>query len=237
MAQDEQAERGRPITRTIPGNIPRRLALRALALLQRCSPGRQSTACRACPYRRRLRESEAKIAELRRRLAEERNRGATDALTGIYNRKAFQERFAVELARRQRYGRRLSLIILDIDHFKGVNDAYGHVTGDRILTAVASRLQAEVRAIDLLARYGGEEFVVLLPETDLQQARHTAGKLLARIRDEHFQTGEHKIGITISAGVTEVRSDDTAARALERSDAGLYAAKNGGRNRIGVSGD
>ncbi len=171
------------------------------------------------------------------RLVEQFERQAiTDGLTGIFNRRYFDERLAAELHRAERYGHPLSLIILDIDHFKTVNDVLGHLGGDAVLCDVAALLRDRVRKIDVVARYGGEEFAVILPETGARGAAYVAEKLRAWIEEHPFE-GEERLPrkvITSSFGVasTEVHGVDPV-NLIRCADLSLYEAKSAGRNRVG----
>jgi diguanylate cyclase (GGDEF)-like protein len=157
----------------------------------------------------------------------------TDALTGVSNRRHFLDLCERELAKARRYKTHLSLIILDIDHFKKFNDTYGHDVGDDVLRTVAQALKHELRTEDILARYGGEEFVVLLPETPLGDALSVAAeRLRKRIETTPLETVHGSLKITISLGVatfSETRNDIRSI--LKRADEGLYAAKQRGRNQ------
>ncbi|MBX3170169.1 MAG: diguanylate cyclase [Candidatus Eremiobacteraeota bacterium] len=157
----------------------------------------------------------------------------TDALTGVSNRRHFLDLCERELAKTRRYKTPLSLIILDIDHFKKFNDTYGHDVGDDVLRTVAQALKHELRTEDILARYGGEEFVVLLPETPLGDALSVAAeRLRKRIENTPLETVHGSLKITISLGVatfSEARNDIRTI--LKRADEGLYAAKQRGRNQ------
>ncbi len=156
----------------------------------------------------------------------------TDGLTGLTNHRTFQERLDVRLAESQRYGRKLSLLLCDVDHFKSVNDTYGHPVGDQVLRGVAAILAREARATDLVARYGGEEFVIAMPETDGAGALVIAERIRERVQEAVFETGLGKLRITISLGVATFPGDAARkAELLERADSCLYAAKRGGRNR------
>jgi len=154
---------------------------------------------------------------------------SSDPLTGLLNRRGFDAQLAVSLALARRSGRPMSVITVDIDHFKRVNDSYGHEIGDHVLRNLALQLSRRVRASDTVARLGGEEFIVLLPDTPLEQARQMAQELVESIAAEK----QDQVGrITVSAGSSALRPEDEDASAmLRRSDEALYAAKTAGRNR------
>jgi diguanylate cyclase (GGDEF)-like protein len=169
----------------------------------------------------------------RARLFEQTERLATtDGLTGLTNHRTFQVRLDEHLAQAQRYGKRLSLILCDIDHFKSVNDTYGHPVGDVVLRGVAKTLLKEARATDVVARYGGEEFAVVMPETDGPGALVIAERIRERVKALSFETGQGRLAVTLSLGVASV-PDDAARKAdlVERADACLYHAKRHGRDR------
>jgi diguanylate cyclase (GGDEF)-like protein len=169
----------------------------------------------------------------RARLFEQTERLATtDGLTGLLNHRTFQGRLDEHLAHAQRYGKKLSLILGDIDHFKSVNDTYGHPAGDLVLKAVARTLAREARATDLVARHGGEEFAVVMPETDAAGALVIAERIRERIGALALDTDQGRLRVTMSLGVATFPEDGTRKAALvERADACLYHAKRHGRNR------
>ncbi|MDP3535396.1 MAG: sensor domain-containing diguanylate cyclase, partial [Halomonas sp.] len=152
----------------------------------------------------------------------------TDHLTGIYNRKRFDEEVDKALARRRRSGVNTALILLDIDHFKLVNDTYGHDVGDQVLIDITRLLQRHLRVQDLLARWGGEEFVMLLPDTTLADGCQLAERLRQLIAEHTFSAG----AITASLGVTLLHADDTPSQCIKRLDLALYQAKRAGRNQV-----
>ena len=157
----------------------------------------------------------------------------TDALTGLKNRRYFQERLAGEVERSIRHGRALSLIMIDIDHFKKVNDKRGHVVGDTVLKTIAQLFEYQLRAIDTVARYGGEEFCVILPDTMFTDAIKVADRLRLAIQDQTFFVDTKGPGdITISLGVASVSENAIKTNELiERADSALYQAKRQGRNQ------
>ena len=157
----------------------------------------------------------------------------TDELTGLPNRRAFVQRLDQELSRSQRTGQPLAMVLLDIDHFKDINDLHGHYVGDMMLRCYAESMVRELRQHDLLARYGGEEFALLLPETLLGDARNAMGKLARRIQHEPLDAGGTFIDLpTFSAGITCLRPGESATTLINRADQSLYLAKRLGRNRI-----
>jgi diguanylate cyclase (GGDEF)-like protein len=166
-----------------------------------------------------------------------RSLAAIDALTGIYNRRQFEKLARAELARCQRYQRPLSVLVLDIDHFKNVNDLFGHEAGDHAIKAMASLISAAKRDSDVAARIGGEEFAVLLPETGKDAARIFAERLCASVRACAIDVEEVGIlRITTSIGVAEATASTSGLDALMRdADRALYDAKNGGRDRVVVA--
>jgi diguanylate cyclase (GGDEF)-like protein len=156
----------------------------------------------------------------------------TDGLTGLVNHRTFQARLDEQLALAQRYGKRAALLIGDIDHFKLVNDTYGHPVGDVVLRGVAQTLAREARTTDLAARYGGEEFAILMPETDTAGALVIAERIRERVAAEVFETEQGPLRVTLSLGVAGYPDDaDRRASLVERADACLYQAKRAGRNR------
>jgi diguanylate cyclase (GGDEF)-like protein len=158
-----------------------------------------------------------------------------DALTGVYNRRAFFERAQEELQRSCRYGSEVSVIMLDIDRFKRTNDTYGHPVGDQVLQAVARRCRESLREVDLFGRYGGEEFVALLPQTGREQAAVTAGRLRHEIANTDILTDAGPVHTTISLGVTAFnRNCEILEELLERADQALYRSKRNGRDRVSV---
>ncbi|XGA79843.1 diguanylate cyclase [Halomonas sp. CH40] len=156
----------------------------------------------------------------------------TDSLTGLYNRQRFDVEMERALARYARYVSETALVMIDVDHFKRVNDIYGHDIGDQVLVDLSARLARQIREADFLARWGGEEIVVLLPETNLTETVGMAERLRCCIADEPFP----EVGsITISLGVTNFQRGDTPNTLLKRADRALYEAKETGRNRVLVN--
>ncbi len=172
---------------------------------------------------------------LHERVAEQ---AITDDLTGISNHRRFSEWLDQEVARIERHGGELALILIDIDNFKGINDAYGHLQGDRVLEEIGRVLRIESRGIDLSARYGGEEFVLALPETGTEGAAEVAERLRRRIELTRVSMGpDHEpMEVTASFGVASIPSDGADARSLiSAADDALYRAKRAGKNQVGLS--
>lgn len=158
----------------------------------------------------------------------------TDPLTGLHNRRLFMDRLESELSRLQRHDGMLSVVLLDLDHFKAVNDGHGHEAGDRVLQAVAEQALTVKRGSDVAARIGGEEFALLLPATDAVGAAHLAERLCLAISaiDTEPLLGA-RLAVTASLGLATVQhGDDQQRQLLQRADEALYRAKNGGRNRV-----
>lgn len=159
----------------------------------------------------------------------------TDSLTGLYNRRHFFNVARSECERSRRYQRSLSLVMMDIDHFKLVNDTHGHTVGDVVLSEVANRLTNNIRSLDILARYGGEEFVVLMPETNIENATHLAERLRASLGDSPIIVDQLTIQVTISLGVAELGKEcEDLQSLLNCADRALYQAKQAGRNRVSI---
>jgi diguanylate cyclase (GGDEF)-like protein len=162
----------------------------------------------------------------------------TDGLTGLVNHRTFQERFSSMLGRAERHKFPVSLILTDIDHFKKVNDTYGHPVGDEVLRRVAAILAASARKIDIVARYGGEEFAIVLEATDRAGARQLAERIRVDVSQQMFQSSKGPFQATLSLGVASYPDDAAAKEAIiARADQSLYAAKHGGRNQTVCASD
>jgi diguanylate cyclase (GGDEF)-like protein len=156
-----------------------------------------------------------------------------DGLTQIYNKRYFLETLEREISRSHRYRRELSLIMFDIDHFKKINDTYGHLAGDYVLKQLASVIKARIRREDIMARYGGEEFAIILPEIDQVNAAQFADKIRKLIEKTVFKFEETKIPVTISVGVTSLSTDlASPTDFIKIADDKLYQAKSEGRNKV-----
>lgn len=156
----------------------------------------------------------------------------TDFLTGVWNRRRFMELGDAELARVRRSGRNFGVVMMDVDHFKAVNDTYGHDAGDAVLRALADACVDRLRNVDIVGRMGGEEFALILPETDPQGAKLTVERLREYLGQLEVPTDSGNLSVTVSAGVTTVQDpSDTIEAALKRADEALYKAKGSGRNK------
>jgi len=187
-------------------------------------------------YRRELDAANLRVQEQQKDLERLQGSVGLDFLTELPNRQRLDEFMRDLMSRAERYGQRFAIVIFDLDHFKSINDQFGHAAGDRVLRALAQLLAEDKRASDFLARYGGEEFVMLLPQTTLENAVKLAEKLAERIRARNFQFQTQPIRLTVSAGVGEVAPGlDTADSLFERVDKALYRAKSEGRDRVCTS--
>jgi diguanylate cyclase (GGDEF)-like protein len=153
----------------------------------------------------------------------------TDSLTGLFNRRKGREVLEFEITRARRYHRPLSIIMIDLDHFKEINDTHGHLAGDRLLRLIAKTFREQMRNTDILIRWGGEEFIIISVETDQAEAREVAERLRAAIEACSLQGAIHSTG---SFGTTRLQDDDTFDSFLRRVDDKLYEAKLSGRNKV-----
>jgi diguanylate cyclase len=178
----------------------------------------------------RIADLERETSELHSKLANEKQGARLDPLTGVANRKSFDERFKQEIARGQRADHPLAMLLWDIDSFKAINDSYGHRAGDRVLQSVAACFTAAVRSGDFVARIGGEEFAVLLSGVRLAEAMKIANQVRAAVEALRFHFRGTPVRVTVSCGATELQADDAAEDAFDRADSALYQAKNSGKN-------
>jgi len=184
-------------------------------------------------YRNELDDANERVARQQRELDKLHVRASIDFLTQLPNRRQLDARFKEFYSAAERYGKGFALIVFDIDHFKRINDTYGHAAGDRVLRAIAQTLDENKRTSDFLARYGGEEFVMLLPETSAQDAERLAERTREKIEQSRFQLQQKSVKVTVSAGVGELRiGQETAEELFQRADKALYFAKQDGRNRV-----
>ncbi|RED47712.1 diguanylate cyclase [Aestuariispira insulae] len=173
------------------------------------------------------------LLALRRKSVELRELATVDSLTGVFIRRHFLEESEHEVAREQRYGGKLSVIMVDADHFKSVNDTYGHAAGDEVLRHLAKSCKDHLRDQDFVGRLGGEEFAIMLPETDLVSAQKVAERIRVNVAESVVATKDgSEIRYTVSQGVAQWHSGESLSAMMQRADAALYAAKEGGRNRV-----
>jgi len=182
----------------------------------------------------RVVKAQAAVIEAREQLREQAKR---DPLTGLHNRTAVMERLELELNRSKRTGCPVSVLLIDLDHFKAVNDQHGHLVGDEVLRGVAQRMAAAVRSYDMVGRYGGEEFLVVLPDTPLLDGRRLSERLLEAVSDPTAtDEGPMRLSASIGLASTEGWGEDLSLEDLIRAaDAAMYHAKDAGRGRIEVS--
>ena len=159
-------------------------------------------------------------------------RATTDKLTGLYNRQKLDETMTARHTETERYGSALSVVIIDIDHFKSVNDNFGHQVGDCVLSSVSSIIGKNIRAVDTLGRWGGEEFLLICPQTNITGASKIAEHLCSAVANAKFDIGER---VTISLGVAEYEAKESIDSLLSRADASLYSAKAAGRNCVKIA--
>jgi two-component system cell cycle response regulator len=186
---------------------------------------RVTTQFRWKTYSDRLRETYRQSLEL----------AATDPLTGLNNRRYLANHLGRQITRSKETRKPCSVLMIDVDHFKRINDTYGHQAGDEVLKALAERLRFNIRGIDLACRYGGEEFVIVMPEADMQTAERVAERLRESIAERQFELGAVRVSLTVTAsiGVASLETGDSRSdEILVRADKALYAAKAAGRNKV-----
>ena len=179
-----------------------------------------------------LTSAQQQIEDKQHQLESYMTEARTDKLTGISNRRAFDEEIYRLFALRQRRASNLCLMMADIDHFKLFNDYHGHQVGDEMLQLVAGKFEESTRSTDIVCRYGGEEFAILLPRTKLTDALRVAERSRSTIEALQFRTGESQLHVTVSIGIVEIQSGETIKEFVKRADAALYSAKLAGRNCV-----
>ena len=180
----------------------------------------------------RIQVMEVEAQTFRKHLEEQRQQAVIDTLTGLANRAGLQKRMSEEFERWQRYGGQLLLVVLDVDHFKSINDRFGHLAGDKVLRLIALQLSRRLRKTDYIGRFGGEEFVVLMPGTTLEQGAIALEELRAGIEVSPFHFKNEPVRVTISIGYTQFCKGDTLDTVFERADKAMYSAKDQGRNQV-----
>ena len=189
---------------------------------------------RTMSLRARVEELERESRVLQNSLQEEQRAAMIDALTGVANRAAYDDRMAHEFTRWQRHGGTITIAAWDVDNFKSINDEFGHMAGDKVLRILGQHMARNVRGTDFLARYGGEEFVMIMIGMDSEQALKACNKIRAAIQAIAFHFREKPVTVTASCGITTFRMGDQPETAFERADSALYKAKDSGRNRCVV---
>jgi diguanylate cyclase (GGDEF)-like protein len=184
---------------------------------------------------RRLEELAERVApaiENARRFREARQLADLDSLTGLHNRRYFHETLAREVDRAQRYQRRLSLVIVDVDGFKEINDRIGHLAGDAVLAEIADRIRQVVRSADIPCRVGGDEFAVIVPEVEVGQAQQLVGRIQRAVSSQPIARAGR---VRVSAGVSDIQPNDSPTSLFERGDEALYAAKHAGKGGLAAA--
>jgi diguanylate cyclase (GGDEF)-like protein len=184
---------------------------------------------------RRLEELAERVApaiENARRFREARQLADLDSLTGLHNRRYFHETLGREVDRAQRYQRRLSLVIVDVDGFKEINDRIGHLAGDAVLAEIADRIRQVVRSADIPCRVGGDEFAVIVPEVEGGQARQLVGRIQRAVSAQPIARAGR---VRVSAGVADIQPNDSPTTLFERGDESLYAAKHAGKGGLAAA--
>ena len=166
-----------------------------------------------------------------RQLARVNEIAILDAMTGLFNHNHIVDRLTEEINRVTRSGAPLSIMIMDVDHFKNINDTYGHITGDRVIKQVSQAIKTNSRSIDLIGRYGGDEMLIVLPETTAEIAMVSGNRLLDKVRSLEF---DRQFTVTCSAGIAQFENGDTVDNLIEKADQSLYQAKQEGRNKVCV---
>jgi diguanylate cyclase (GGDEF)-like protein len=187
-------------------------------------------------YRLKSSNLENEIEERKKTQAKLEELAATDPLTGLLNRRHFFERFEEELDRAVRFDVPISVVMVDIDHFKRINDQHGHLVGDQVLIEIAKRINNSLRKIDTVCRYGGEEFAILLPGTDLSQAEQVAERVWRKVADTPIKRAGFEINVSVSLGVANKKQAEsmTSNALIDHADQALYAAKKAGRNQVKI---
>lgn len=179
-----------------------------------------------------LEDYKKQVARLQNDLNKYKTESITDHMTGLYNRKYMEMKLTEEIDRFQRTGIPFCVVIIDIDHFKSVNDKYGHLIGDQVIKHLANLMKDNIRKTDFAFRYGGEEFMMLLTNVDVRNATHVSDQIRKKLEATNFSLKEKSFNCTASFGIALFKKNDTAESVIKRADERLYQAKQGGRNRI-----
>lgn len=180
----------------------------------------------------KVEQMEKETREVRAHMEAEKARATTDALTGLPNRAAYDERIVEEVERWRRYNSHFSVAVGDLDFFKRINDNYGHLAGDKVLRLIAKVIRLKLRGADFIARYGGEEFVIIMPSTSVEEANKAIDKIRQAVSKSPFNFHGKPVGVTMSFGVTESQEGDNGESLFSRADELLYKAKANGRNQV-----
>ena len=222
-----------------PDNVKKALESRLDGMLTHMEQYQQQREARELEMAERLKTLSERVVSMeqeannyRSHVEEQRKKALTDPLTGLPNRAAWTERLDAEVSLWQRYHNSLLLAVIDVDHFKRVNDDFGHLAGDKVLKIIGTQLSKKLRRTDFIARFGGEEFVALLPNTSVEEGEPLIQTLRAAIEACPFHFKGERVTITCSAGLTAFQTGEGSKQAFERADQALYRAKRGGRNRI-----
>lgn len=181
-----------------------------------------------------IKKNNEELKKLKDKMDELQKATEHDPLTGIYNRKGFENQFINELERVKRYGSNIVLAIMDIDDFKSINDTYGHLTGDEVLKAFTYGVNRIIRKNDIFSRIGGDEFTLLLAECTKVETEIFFNKLYAFFNSNIYNTGSSKLKIHVSSGASNIKSDDSIESVLERADKAMYVSKKQGKNRLTI---
>jgi diguanylate cyclase (GGDEF)-like protein len=230
LAKNNLARLGPAIQRELQDAEIRRACKRAEAALQQAN---EELEAKVAARTRALVRANLK---LRKAIHKLKRLSREDALTGLLNRRMILERATAEWMRWRRYVSAFSIMIIDADDFKAINDRYGHLIGDQVLKLIAGTIKRSIRAVDLVGRLGGEEFVVVMPETSAEGALAASQNIMANIRQARLRTDDFTISMTVSIGIASVSPDDkNFDSVLQRADVALYAAKRQGKDRAVVS--
>jgi len=227
---------GRSVAVATEVNTLKREVTDHLQIIQEALAGKQSNVAKSklgeqlAQLVEQVKQVEQEAATAKAELEEQKQKALTDSLTGLPNREAYNNRGFHEWSRWQRYGHPLTLVVCDIDHFKKINDNYGHQAGDRVLQVLSKAVSQRLREVDFMARYGGEEFVILLPETEQSGGFEVMDKIRSVVASTPFRFKQVPVQVTLSMGIVGLKEGDSLEKAFARADELLYKAKAAGRN-------